>query len=176
MRAYKFLTDGRSPFTGRPWPLPRATGAGDWIETEGQLQMCVNGIHACTALQAPYWLTDELWAVELDGEILEADVAVVASRGRLTEAIAGWNMDARVAFCTSCAERAQHLAIRPDSQPLVDRVVAWAPGGWAASVGYWAGVLAGETAAGRRTGPEYERAFAAERAEQARWLTSALEL
>lgn len=176
MRAYKFLTDGRSPFTGRAWPRPDTTGGGAWMEADGQLGLCVNGIHACTASQAPFWLTDELWAVELDGEIVETDVAVLASRARLAEPVAAWNMETRVAFCTDCAMRAQQRTIRPESQPLVDRIVAWAPGGWAASVGYWAAVLAGETAAGRRDGPDYEQAFAAERAEQAAWLTSALEL
>jgi hypothetical protein len=146
------------------------------MEAEGPLELCVNGIHACTAAQTPFWLADELWAVELDGEILETEVALIASRARLAEPIRAWDEAARVAFCTDCAERAERRTIQPASRPLVDRVVAWAPGGWAASVGYWAAVLAGETAAGRRHGADYERAFAAERDEQAAWMTSELAL
>lgn len=176
MRAYKFLTNGRSPFTGRPWSPPRGGQLGPWMETKGPLELCVNGIHACTPDQTPLWLADELWAVELDGEILETEVAVVASRARLAETVTKWDEAARVAFCSDCAARARRRTIEPGSQPLVDRVVAWAPGGWAASVAYWAAVLAGETCAGRRDGPDYERAFAEERAEQAGWLTSELSL
>jgi hypothetical protein len=176
MRAYKFLTGGRSPFTGRPWSLPRAAQPAAWMQAEGPLELCVNGIHACTAAQTPFWLANELWAVELDGEVLETKVALVASRARLAEPIKAWDEVARAAFCGDCATRAQRRPIQAASRPLVDRVVAWAPGGWAASVGYWAAVLAGETAAGRRDGPDYEAAFAEERADQARWLTRELEL
>ena len=146
------------------------------METEGPLELCGNGIHACTPAQTPFWLADELWAVELDGEILQTEVALIAARARLAETVMKWDETARVAFCSDCAARARRRTIEPRSQPLVDRVVAWAPGGWAASVAYWAAVLAGETRAGRRDGPDYERAFAVERAEQARWLTSELAL
>jgi hypothetical protein len=176
MRAYKFLNGGRSPFTGWAWPLPQGGRAGSWIEAQGSPELCVNGIHACTPAQTPLWLADELWAIELEGEIVETEVALVASRARLVEPVAAWDEASRVAFCGDCAARAQRQPIDPRSQPLVDRVVAWAPGGWAASVAYWAAVLAGETAGGRRDGPEYERAFAQERADQAGWLTTELAL
>jgi hypothetical protein len=146
------------------------------MEADGPIALCGNGVHACTAAQTPLWLADELWAVELDGEVLETEFALVASRARLAERIAAWDEGARVGFTNDCATRARSRTIHPDSRPLVDRVLAWAPGGWAASVGYWSAVLAGETAAGRRNGPDYERAFAQERAEQGRWLTREIAL
>src|SRR5579875_39911 len=82
VRAYKVLHEGRSLFTGSPWPLPAAGQAGDWVEAGGPPALCVRGIHAASTEQLPHWLGMDLWEVELGGEILEHEAALVASRAR----------------------------------------------------------------------------------------------
>lgn len=135
------------------------------------LGLCVNGVHACTLAQLPQWLGDELWEIELGGEILDTDAALVAERGRLLAPVAGWALDARKAFAADCAERAQPRAGGFDGGAellaIVERSV---DGGRAGPAGYWSAVIAGESVAGRREGPEYDAEFARERTAQAEWL------
>jgi hypothetical protein len=101
MIAYKFLLPGRlAPFSGVRWPVP-----GEWLESSGQLEECRNGVHVCVARDLPYWLGDELWTVELDGEVLPASYKLVARRGTLGERVAGWDDDGRRAFGAACLQR-----------------------------------------------------------------------
>ena len=89
MLAYKFLKAGAiGPFSGLPW------APDEWVEASGELDLGRNGVHACTASALPYWIADELWRIELDGDVVEAEGVVVARRGRLTEHVSGWNADA----------------------------------------------------------------------------------
>lgn len=82
MRAYKFLdAQGRSPYTGAPWPSP-----GTWVEA-ANVRQCREGVHGCTAADLSWWLAVQLWEIELDGDILEARHKVVARRGRLVRQI-----------------------------------------------------------------------------------------
>jgi hypothetical protein len=80
VRAYKVLIDGRSGFTGWRWPLPDGDGPGEWVLASGTPELCVSGIHACTVDQLPQWLGEELWTIELAGEIVHSDAALVASK------------------------------------------------------------------------------------------------
>jgi hypothetical protein len=175
VRAYKVLIEGRSGFTGWRWPLPRDGAPGEWVVASGRLELCVNGIHACTINQLPQWLGEELWTIELDGEIVRADAALVASRARLLGRVEGWGDATRTAFGRDCARRALGAAIDGQSSGVllgaIDRFVA---AGRAGPAGYWSAVLAGERAAGRRSGSDYDAAFAEERAAQGRWLEAAL--
>lgn len=166
MLAYNCLDGGRSPFTGHRWPLPAGGQPGPWLEAAGPLGLCVNGLHACTVAQLPPWIGSELWAVELDGHIIETPVALVASRARLIEPLAAWDQPARVAFGQDCAARSAQLA-GPMGSPLVTFIAKMAGRGIVGEAAYWSAVLAGEAAAGRRSGPNYDQAFAAERARQA---------
>jgi hypothetical protein len=183
MRAYKFLVGDRSPVTGYRWELPRG-GPGPWVDVGGPVELCVNGVHACTPQQIPLWLGQDLWAMELDGEILRLEQVVVASRARIVEQVTAWDADCQHRFGQFCAGRARALAAAPPAHELpaqtlsdliglVDKMVARP---WITEAGYWAAALAGQLAAGRREGPEYERAFAAERAVQAGWLSTELRL
>ncbi len=180
MRAYKVLIEGRSPFTGHVWPQPSADGAGDWITAIGQLGLCVNGVHACSVGQLPQWLGSQLWRVELGGEIVRTEAALVASRARLLSPVSVWDQAAMVGYCRACAARAgtaTATATAPDGvAPVLMALRQMADAGHAAGAGYWSAVLAGQRAAGRRSGPVYGEAFAAERELQARWLREQLEL
>jgi hypothetical protein len=186
VRAYKFLAGGRSPFTGWRWDLPAGPGPGPWVQVSGPLKLCGNGVHACTAGQLPYWLGAELWSVELAGEILVTEQALVASRARLGGPVTAWDAACQTRFGGYCAERARELAAAHPEQAartgpetvatLIEVVDEMVVKSWVTESGYFAAVLAGQLAAGRRHGPGYDRAFAAERALQAQWLATELAL
>lgn len=177
MLAYKVLLDGLSPFTRSAWPLPRADGPGAWVETSGPPRLCASGVHACSVDQLPPWLGPELWIVELGGQVVETGTTLISSRGRLVARVAAWDQPAGAAFARACAGRARVVpADRPALRPLLEALDGFATAGLVAAAGYWSAVIAGERAAGRRTGREYDAAFAAERRAQAGWLRSELGL
>jgi hypothetical protein len=186
VHAYKFLADGRSPFTGWQWDRPAGRGPGPWGQVTGPLELCGNGVHACTTAQLPYWLGQELWSVELAGEILVTEQALVASRARLTGPVTGWDAACQARFGGYCAGRARELAAAHPADAaragpetvaaLIETVDETVAVPWVTEAGYLAAVLAGQLATGRRHGPDYDRAFAAERALQAHWLATELGL
>ena len=175
VQAYKVLIHGRSGFTGWRWPLPDDGAPGEWVLASGKPELCVNGIHACTVQQLPQWLGEELWTIELGGEIVHTDAALVASEGRLLGRVDAWGAPARTAFGRDCARRAREAAIEgPSGSQLLAAVDQLAAAGRAGPAGYWAAVLAGERASATRTGSAYDAAFAQERTAQARWLEAEL--
>jgi hypothetical protein len=175
--AYKTLINGRSLFTGFHWPLPTGSEPGEWVEAPGPVALCTNGIHAATTAQLPQWLGDDVWTIELDGEVVETEAAVIGSRARLIGRVEQWDDAARAAFAESCAERAREVVARwPQGGPLLQVIEQLTTAGRAAAVGYWTAVVAGESATGRRIGPDYDAAFAREREAQAAWLASELGL
>ena len=90
MRAFKFLDyDGGTAISGFRWPRPDGHGPGPWVEATA-VRPCRAGIHACRPGELAYWLHQELWEIELDGDIVEADRKVVARRGRLVRHVSEW--------------------------------------------------------------------------------------
>src|SRR5205085_9726919 len=72
MIAYKFLKSGAVGLvSGFRWPTPGAGSPGDWVEARAPVRECEAGIHVCRAGDLPYWMHDELWAIEIDGEAAE---------------------------------------------------------------------------------------------------------
>lgn len=105
MIAFKFLQrGGRGRFSGVEWPAP-----GTWVEATGPLELCANGVHACSPRELAYWLEEELWRIELDGELHAGPTVVLARRGRLLERVSGWP-EASAAFAADCAEETARLA------------------------------------------------------------------
>lgn len=176
MRAYKVLSDGRSQFTGWLWPLPADGRPGQWVSADGPIALCENGIHASTVDQLPQWLGSEIWEAELDGEVLRTEPALVAERARLVCLVQEWEEEAQRAFCQDCAARAGEIAARyPAGEAILSgSIEPCADRGMAAAVGYWTALLTGESATGRRGGPDYDAAFARERTAQADWLRRTL--
>lgn len=113
--AFKFTRPGAcSPFTGFEWPV------GEWVEAEGSVGLCANGIHACRIEALPRWVDDELWRIELDGIEHEHEGVLVARRGRLLDRIEAWNAETSRELARSCAQRVRDLAgEHPD--PLLQR-------------------------------------------------------
>src|SRR2546430_4581918 len=110
MLAYKFTRPGAvSPFSCFSWPMPAGGQPGEWVEASESLP-CRAGIHACRPAQLPYWLAAELWAIELEGEVVETADKVVARRGRLVEAVGAWTGGGAAAFAAACAFPAPGMA------------------------------------------------------------------
>jgi hypothetical protein len=172
VRAYKFLRkDGRAPLTGFRWP-----GDG-WVEVDGPLEWCVNGIHACRVEDVPHWIGEELWLVELEGETVTVPDAVVGRRGRLVERIDAWSAGVAQDFGESCARRANALATgAPAAAERAGDAAANAARGLVAAAAYIAAAVAGEVASGSRRGVLYQHYFLAERTRQAWWLQDKLGL
>jgi hypothetical protein len=103
---YKFLAAGAvGPFSGFRWPA-----RGEWVETGLPLEACRRGVHAAELEELPEWLSDELWSVELGGEISRSNGLVVAERGRLVERVDAWDGDAAREFAAACAQRLRERA------------------------------------------------------------------
>ena len=172
MQAYKFLRrDGTNLLTGFRWPV------GEWVEADGPLAWCANGIHACRIEDLPHWLGQELWLMELDGETLAAPDAIVGRRARLVERISEWSGGVAQDFAYSCAGRANALAAGvPSAAGRAGDAASDAAAGWVSGAAYVAAAVAGEVASGRRAGALYQHHFLGERTWQARWIRDRLAL
>jgi len=105
--AYKFLRHGRvGPFSGFAWPPP-----GGWV-TAAETDRCRRGVHACRPRDLPWWLADELWEVELAGEVRVAGHKLVAPAGGLIRRVERWTTVAAREFADACAWRARDHAVR----------------------------------------------------------------
>ena len=168
MIAYKFLEhDGVSRFTGFQWPLPNG-GPAPWVEAEA-VEPCRGGIHACRVTDLPIWIGPELWVIALDGEIVEQERKLVASRGRLVRRLPGWNDDLRDAFAKFCVDRTRlRVGAVPVLSGFVGDVARFREQRRTAIAGF-----AAARAAERRDGPQ---AYESERRAQAAWLAERLGL
>ena len=162
MNAYKFLDRGRvAPFTGFRWPVD------EWVDAV-RVEPCRAGIHACRVRDLPVWIGDELWEVELDGEIVERERQVIAQRGRLVRQVE-WTDEVLDGFGELCARRTRarvgHVPVLSGFVGDIDRFVSqrrFPIAGFAAA-----------RAAELRDGPD---AYEEERAAQAAWLAQRLGL
>ena len=112
MHAYKFLASGGAGrFSGFEWPRPEGDEPGAWV-SDGPVAVCLTGVHACRVTDLPDWLDDELWEVELDGEVREEASMVVGERGRLVRRLEAWDALAAAALADECAWRARTIAVR----------------------------------------------------------------
>jgi hypothetical protein len=104
---WKFLRSGSTaPFTRLPWPTD-----GSWVEAGGvPLLPCRDGVHACRLGDLPYWLSDELWSVELREPVETADRKVVAGAGRLVTRVPGWSPETARRLAEACIFRAAEHA------------------------------------------------------------------
>ena len=108
MIAYKFLRSGRTgPFRTFRWPEP-----GVWVHGARDLAACRRGIHACRPRDLLWWLADELWEIELDGDVQPDEHKIVAPAGRLRSQIEAWTPSCAQEYADACAWRAQERAVQ----------------------------------------------------------------
>jgi hypothetical protein len=109
--AYKFLDrQGRTAIQAVQWPLPEGERPGPWVEAAAA-RPCREGIHACRPQDLAYWIHHELWEIELDGEVVEAERKIVARRGRLVRRFDEWADGVLREFDDWCAWRARDYAV-----------------------------------------------------------------
>jgi hypothetical protein len=161
--AYKFLrAGGIGRFTGFRWTADR------WTEAEAA-DPCRAGIHACRVRDLPIWLDDELWEIELGGEVVHGHRKIVAARGRLTNRIERWTPDLAREFGRYCAKRTrERVGFLPFLSGFVADVDRFVAQNRIAIAGF-----AAARAAELRDGPA---AYEAERSAQAAWLADRLGL
>ncbi len=163
MIAYKFLgSGGVARFTGFRWE-PET-----WIEATAA-DSCRVGIHACRTWDLPIWLDDELWEIELAGDVVESERKLVATRGRLTRRIEQWTQELSGEFGRFCAQRTrERVGFLPVLSGFVFDVERFVAQNRIAIAGF-----AAARAAELRDGPA---AYDAERRAQAAWLADRLGL
>ena len=97
------------------WDLPD-TKPGGWVEA--RVDPCRGGPHACRPGDLPFWPSDSLYEIEVDGEISEGGSKLVASRGRLLRRIDAWDDELRGAFARRAPSEPTSL---PSAPPLPSR-------------------------------------------------------
>ena len=108
MIAHKFLRSGRiGPFSQFQWPEP-----GVWVHAPQDLVACRRGIHACRPGDLPWWLADELWEIELDGDVQVDEHKILAPAGRLRSQVEGWTPACAQEYADACAWRAREPAVQ----------------------------------------------------------------
>jgi hypothetical protein len=108
MIAHKFLRSGRiGPFSQFQWPEP-----GVWVRASDGLDGCRSGIHACRAQDLPWWLSEELWEVELQGGVRTEEHKIVVPAGRLRSRVEQWTPGCAQEYADACAWRAHDRAVQ----------------------------------------------------------------
>jgi hypothetical protein len=112
--AYKFLRPGAvAPFSGHRWPVPSNGDRGGWVAASSWTGVCRDGVYGCEPRHLPLWIWEELWEVDLDGDVEVHNQKLRARRGRLVRRIEPWAPSAAKAFARACAARAAHHAAGP---------------------------------------------------------------
>jgi hypothetical protein len=161
--AYKFLATGRvAPFTGFRWE------PGVWVDSAAA-ERCEAGVHACRLQDLPIWLDDELWEIELAGDVVAAERKIVAPRGRLTQRVERWTPELAHEFGRFCEQRTrERVGFIPFLSGYVADVERFVSQSRTAIAGF-----AAARAAELRDGPA---AYDEERGAQAVWLADQLQL
>lgn len=114
----KFLTcEGKGPYSDFVWPM------GEWVEVEGPLSMCRNGIHVCSLDGALDWLEARCHPVEIRGEQLHGYNKLCVRAARLGPPLPTWNEQTQRLFAADCAERVLPLWEREHPKDLRPREV-----------------------------------------------------
>ena len=104
---YKVLNEDGSCFHGGEgvWPLPTEDGPGEWVEVEGDLIACRNGLHGCRPKDLFEWFGPSIFVMEYEGEVVVAGDKVLGRKARLVKRTA-WDESTARLFAADCAERA----------------------------------------------------------------------
>ena len=89
--AWKFLDEhSTAVISGFTWPVPDAPGEpGPWVVADDVIP-CEQGVHACTIDQLAWWMSAELWQIELAGPVKVEAHKIAAKQGRLVRRAGGW--------------------------------------------------------------------------------------
>ena len=119
---YKVLDEQGAPFHGGrgQWPLPRGERPGAWLEVQGQIIPCRNGLHLCRKRDLLTWLGPTIYEAEAGSELIDHSNKVVVSRARLLRRLDTWNETTQRLFAADCAKdavrRCRKAGIEVDSR------------------------------------------------------------
>lgn len=123
---YKFLARGAiGPISGFQWPKPDVNAPGAWLEADGDLEPCFRGTHVCRIEDLAYWIHDELWEAETDGDSVAGFDCIVTRRARLVRCVEHWQDGGAARFVLACADHAAEIveAASPDVAATVRHYV-----------------------------------------------------
>jgi hypothetical protein len=94
---------------GFAWPKPRDHERAIWVEAE---RAPTDALRGYPIVNLPYWLDDELWSIELAGDIAERDHVLLARRARLLAPIEAWGdpLALALALAEACGRRVARQA------------------------------------------------------------------
>ncbi len=99
MRAYAFLDPTATDYvSGVRWPVPDERGPGAWLEPEAD-----SPLRGYPADQLLWWLDQQLWEVELAGDVHKTGRSVLGARGRLLAPVDAWTPDVALELTRDCA-------------------------------------------------------------------------
>jgi hypothetical protein len=175
--AYKFLTrDGTGPFSGRAWPPPTGGEPGAWMQADAvALELCGRGAHVCRPADLAYWLHDDLWEVEVDGDQITGIDCLIVRRARLVRRLDGWRQGGAAGrFAEDCVAHAlAQVRAGAPARAYLDDAAQASRFGYVA-VAAFAAALAVAQVTG--PGPGQKSAYRAERAWQSAWIARELTL
>jgi hypothetical protein len=128
----------------------------------------------CRAFDLAYWLHDELWETQVDGDQIEGIDCLVVRRARLLRRIDAWHQGGAMRFAEACAKHAAELAGASNvaSEHVRDYIDDAALSARSGYVGVSA--FAAALAVGRLGDPsDEESAYRRERVWQADWIARA---
>jgi hypothetical protein len=109
---HAFLRFGRKgPLDRVEWPGPHA---------EGDRWVAGRAARGLRAGDLPWWLDDELWSIEVEGERRPGERAVEVDRARLVARVEAWTPEVAAEFTAACAWRVRDVAVealRSDGRP-----------------------------------------------------------
>jgi hypothetical protein len=104
LRLYLFLRSGqKASLRETRWPAPEAGAPGAWIEAGADAPP--DSIQAYPLGELPWYLDEELWEVELGGDLRREGHAFVAERGRLLNRVDAWTPEVAAELVEACAFR-----------------------------------------------------------------------
>ena len=107
MRAYAFLDPTATDYvSGVRWPVPGDRGPGAWLEPGAD-----SPLRGYPADQLLWWLDQQLWEVELAGDVHDTGRSLLGERGRLLAPVDAWTPDVARELTTDCALRLRDRAV-----------------------------------------------------------------
>ena len=107
MHAYAFLDPTATDYvSGVRWSVPDGRGPGAWLEAGAGSRL-----RGYPADQLLWWLDQQLWEVELAGDVQETNRSVLGTRGRLLAPVDAWTPDVACELTTDCALRLRERAV-----------------------------------------------------------------
>lgn len=89
-KVYKFLNNNGVAHQNFHWPLPKNDKPGRWVEVQGTLETCKNGLHVTDETRAHKWGNDTCYEVEIEGGGIDSGDKITVRKARLIREVPGY--------------------------------------------------------------------------------------